>query len=258
MKELRMDRTPARGGTRTLSIVIPCFNEAPTIETIVARAIDAPVELRKELVIVDDGSTDASPSIIERLPRQDSQRSDVSFVLARHEVNRGKGAAVRTGIGRATGEVILIQDADLEYDPRDYPALLQPILDRRASMVFGTRRDSRRLSRAEPGQWRFIAAAWLLTQMANLLFGARLTDYATGYKAFTKELADRLDLRADGFEVDAEIVARVRTLGYDIVETPIRYRPRTVAEGKKIRGRDGVRAMWTLLRERVRTQTGSG
>ncbi len=212
MKELRMDRTPARGGTRTLSIVIPCFNEAATIETIVTRAIDAPVELRKELVIVDDGSTDASPSIIERLPRQDSQRSDVSFVLARHEVNRGKGAAVRTGIGRATGEVILIQDADLEYDPRDYPALLQPILDRRASMVFGTRRDSRRLSRAEPGQWRFIAAAWLLTQMANLLFGARLTDYATGYKAFTKELADRLDLRADGFEIDAEIVARVRTL----------------------------------------------
>ncbi|HEY7497709.1 MAG TPA: glycosyltransferase family 2 protein [Vicinamibacterales bacterium] len=234
-----------------LSIVIPCFDEAATIETIVARAVAAPVHCSRQLIVVDDGSTDASPSIIEALPAKYAGRTDVSFVVVRHPSNRGKGAAVRTGIGRATGDVILIQDADLEYDPHDYPKLLEPIVERGASVVFGTRRDSRRLSRAEPRHWRFIAAVWLLTALANALYQAKLTDYATGYKAFTKSVADRLALRADGFEVDAEITARVRTLGYDIVEVPIRYQPRSIADGKKVRGRDGLRAAWMLVREKI-------
>jgi glycosyltransferase involved in cell wall biosynthesis len=246
-----MSQSPASGDTGTLSIVVPCFNEASTIETIVARAIESPVALRKQVIVVDDGSTDASPSIIDRLPGRYPARQDVSFVLARHPSNRGKGAAVRTGLGLATGGTIVIQDADLEYDPQDYPRLLEPILSRRAEVVFGTRRDSRRLSSAGPRHWRFIAAAWLLTRLANVLFAARLTDYATGYKVFTKTVADKLALRRDGFEVDAEITARVRKLGYEIVETPIRYQPRTIAEGKKVRSPDALRAAWTLVREKM-------
>ena len=237
--------------TMVLSIVIPCFDEASTIETIVARAIDAPVHARKEIIIVDDGSTDASPSIVEGLPRKYADRQDVAFVLLRHSSNRGKGAALRTGLARATGDVILIQDADLEYDPQDYPQLLEPIAAGRASAVFGSRRDSRRLSRAEPRHWRYIAAVRLLTGLANALFRANLTDYATGYKAFTKSAADALHLTTDGFEVDAEITARLRKLGYEIVEVPIRYRPRTVSQGKKIRSMDALRAAWIMVRERV-------
>jgi dolichol-phosphate mannosyltransferase len=236
-----------------LSIVIPCFDEASTIDTIVARAIDAPpVHARKEIIIVDDGSTDASPSIVEGLPRRYADRPDIAFVLLRHPSNRGKGAALRTGLARATGDVIIIQDADLEYDPQDYPKLIGPIAAGRASAVFGTRRDCRRLSRTQPRHWRYIAAARLLTGLANALFGTKLTDYATGYKAFARSAAEALRLTTDGFEVDAEITARLRKLGYEIVEVPIRYQPRTVSEGKKIRSMDALRAAWTMVRERMR------
>ena len=235
---------------RTLTIVIPCFNEAATLETIVARALDSPVQLRKEIIVVDDGSTDESSGIAGRLPLKYRDRPDASIVVARHASNRGKGAALRTALARATGDIIVIQDADLEYDPQDYPALLAPILEGATEVVYGTRRGSRRFSLSEPGHWRFIAAARLVTSLANVLFGARLTDYAAGYKAFTRRAADRLALQSEGFEVCAEMTARFLKLGYRIVETPIRYQPRTVAEGKKIRAPDGWRAIRTLVRER--------
>jgi dolichol-phosphate mannosyltransferase len=243
-------RLTASQGPKTLTIVIPCFNEAATVATIVARAIDAPVQLRKELVIIDDGSTDGSAAIIDRFLTMYRDRPDASVIVERHAANRGKGAAVRTGLARATGDVIIIQDADLEYDPRDYPAILGPILAGSSEVVYGTRERSRRLSLREPRHWRFIAGARAVTSVANVLFGARLTDYATGYKAFTREVAQRLGLRAEGFEVCAEMTARILKLGYTIAETPIRYEPRTIAEGKKIRAPDGWRAIWTLVRER--------
>jgi dolichol-phosphate mannosyltransferase len=241
----------ARPGIATLSVVIPCFNEAATIDAIVERVVASPVALAKQLIVVDDGSSDGSAAIIARLPARYSGRSGVSIVVERHQVNRGKGAAVRTALARATGDVIVIQDADLEYDPADYPALLQPILEGTSRVVYGSRRASRTFSLGEPRHWRFIAAARMLTRVVNVLFNSTLTDYATGYKAFTREVANRLALRADGFEICAEMTAQILKLGYRIAETPIRYHPRTVAEGKKIRAPDGWRAVWTLARERL-------
>jgi glycosyltransferase involved in cell wall biosynthesis len=234
----------------TLSIIIPCFNEAATLETIVGRAIDAPVPLKKEIILVDDGSTDESAAIIDRFPIKYRDRPDATIVVERHQTNRGKGAAVRTALARATGDIILIQDADLEYDPRDYPVLLEPILNGKTDVVYGTRRDSRPLSLGEPRHWRFIAASRFVTAIANILFRASLTDYATGYKVFTRRAAKRLELQTSGFEVCAEMTAQFLKLGYPIVETPIRYQPRTVAEGKKIRAPDGWRAIRTLITER--------
>jgi glycosyltransferase involved in cell wall biosynthesis len=229
------------------SIVVPCFNEASTLARLLSLVVDSPIALSREIVIVDDGSTDASPEIVERFA--DGRPAGVRVITLRHQTNQGKGAALRTALAHVTGDVIVIQDADLEYDPSDYSNLLAPILAGTADVVYGTRRAQRSLAGSAFSQWRFILAAWSVTQLANLLFRARLTDYATGYKMFTRRVSDRLELRSTGFEVDAEITARVRKLGYEIVEVPIRYRPRTVAEGKKIRGIDGWRALRTLIKE---------
>jgi glycosyltransferase involved in cell wall biosynthesis len=241
----------ARPALSSLSILIPCYNEASTVETVISGVVESHVGLRKELIVVDDGSTDGSAAIITGVQERYRERGDAAIVVERHAVNRGKGAAVRTALARATGDAVLIQDADLEYDPADYPALLAPLIAGEAAIVYGSR-QSRRFRIGQPRQWRFIAAAWALTRLANVLFGARLTDYATGYKAFTREVADRLSLRSGGFEIDAEITAQALRLGYRIVEVPIRYRPRSVAQGKKIRAVDGWRAAVTLVRERFR------
>ena len=241
-----------RPALASLSILIPCYNEAGTVESVISRAAESEIGLRKELIVVDDGSTDGSAAIIAGMQDRYRERGDAAIVVERHAVNRGKGAALRTALARATGDAVLIQDADLEYDPADYPALLAPILAGDAAIVYG-RRQSRRFRINQPRQWRFIAAAWTLTRLANVLFGARLTDYATGYKVFTRGVANRLSLRAEGFEIDAEITAQALRMGCRIVEVPIRYQPRSVAQGKKIRAVDGWRAAATLVRERFRT-----
>jgi glycosyltransferase involved in cell wall biosynthesis len=235
-----------------LSVLIPCFNEELTLAAIVTRAIEAPVDLRKEIIIVDDGSTDRSAAIAGALQSRFRAHEDIAVITASHPRNRGKGAAVRTALTMARGEVLIIQDADLEYDPADYSAMIRPILAGEHVVVYGRRRHDPRFARSHPWHWRFTAANWLITRITNALYGTRLSDQSTGYKAFTREVARQLRLTSEGFEVCAEITARVRILGYEILEVPIGYRPRTVAEGKKIRAADAWRIVWTLVTQRMK------
>jgi glycosyltransferase involved in cell wall biosynthesis len=238
-----------------LSIIVPAFNEAETIDEILRRVRAVPlavetgygaegrrlVAFEREIIVVDDGSTDGTGEALRRL----SEAPDIRVV--RHEQNQGKGAAVRTGLQHTAGDVILIQDADLEYDPRDYPTLLKPIVEGRSQAVYGSR------FRGGPTRAMFfwhMVGNQLLTFLTNLLYDSTLTDMETCYKVFTREVADKLKLRSSGWGVDPEITAQILRLGYRIYEVPISYTGREVMEGKKISWRDGFVVLWTLIRYR--------
>jgi glycosyltransferase involved in cell wall biosynthesis len=232
---------------RTLSVVIPCFNERHTLATLVDRVLASPVPLEMEIVVVDDGSTDGTADVVRGLA--DAHRTArATIVTAFHDRNRGKGAALRTGFAKATGDVVIVQDADLEYDPNDYPALVKPIVDGVAKVVYGSRWLNRHFNPPPPERRWFVIGNWIVTQIANALFRARVTDNATCYKAFDAAVLKSLDLRCERFEFCAEVTARVRQRGHRIWEVPIYYHPRSIAEGKKIRARDGLEAIWTLVR----------
>jgi glycosyltransferase involved in cell wall biosynthesis len=238
-----------------LSIVVPAYNEVETMAELLRRVRAVPltvhvgygpengsvVELQREIVVVDDGSTDGTRGILRRVEDQ----SDVTVVF--HERNQGKGAAVRTGLEHASGDVMLIQDADLEYDPRDYPSMLQPILEGRSQVVYGSR------FRGGPTKamffWHMVGNRFL-TLVTNVLYDSILSDMETCYKVFTREVADQLDLKASGWGFDPEITAQILKLGYRIYEVPITYTGREFQEGKKIGWRDGVTVLWTLLKYR--------
>jgi glycosyltransferase involved in cell wall biosynthesis len=224
-----------------LSVVVPVYNEAGQLREVVRRLRSVPVVM--ELICVDDGSTDGSASILEDL----RHRGEVDAVV-RHERNRGKGAAVRSGIERATGALIVVHDADLEYDPRELPALMQPILEGRADAVFG----SRFLDRAHPPRlsWHRVGNR-ALTRFSNLFTALDLTDMETCYKMVRADLLKRLPLRANRFGIEPEVTACLAWAGARIHEVPIRYRARSYAEGKKIGWRDGVAAFWHILRSNV-------
>jgi glycosyltransferase involved in cell wall biosynthesis len=199
------------------------------------------VEVEREVVVVDDGSSDGTREIL----RDVDGESGVTVAL--HEQNQGKGAAVRTGLRRARGDVMLIQDADLEYDPRDYPSMLQPILEGRSQVVYGSR------FRGGPTKAMFFWHAVgnrFLTLVTNLLYDSILSDMETCYKVFTREVAEQLDLKASGWGFDPEITAQILKLGYRIYEVPISYTGREFNEGKKIGWRDGMTVLWTLLKHR--------
>lgn len=219
-----------------ISVVIPVFNERDTIAETVARVRAVPVP--KEILVVDDASTDGTPGVVESLAGPD-------LVLLRQPRNRGKGAAIRRALAEATGEVVIIQDADLEYDPADYPALLAPIAAGEAEVVYGTRAPAFTGMRWQNRLFNRIAAL-----AANLLYRAHITDEATCYKVFRTEVVRALPLTCERFEFCPEVTAKVRKRGYRIHEVPIRYRARTMAAGKKIRAWDGVVALWTLVKYR--------
>jgi glycosyltransferase involved in cell wall biosynthesis len=213
--------------TMRLSVIIPAYNEAGTIAEVIDRVFRAPVDLPLEVIVVDDASTDHTLEILEK---QTEQRNGAVIVL-RHHRNQGKGAAVRTGVHKATGDIILIQDADLEYDPRDYPRILEPILENEADVVFGNRFHGG--SRRVLYFWHHIGNQ-VLTLFSNALTGLNLSDMEVGYKVFRAEVLRGLALRSDRFGIEPELAAKVARRRCRVYEVPIRYHGRTYAEGKKI------------------------
>ena len=222
-----------------LSVVIPCYNEKNTVAEIVRRV--RAVELAHEIIVVDDGSSDGSREVLAQLPAGD----DLKVIY--HDRNLGKGAAVRTGFKNAAGEVFLIQDADLEYDPREYPILLKPIEEGISKVVYG----SRFLGGPRKAMffWNMVANR-TLTLVTNMLYDSIISDMETGYKVFRAEVIRGIPLRSRRFDFEPEITAKVLKRGYRIYEVPISYNGREWEEGKKITWRDGVIAMWTLIRYR--------
>jgi glycosyltransferase involved in cell wall biosynthesis len=219
-----------------LSVVMPVYNEANTLEEIVARVKAG--GLADEIVMVDDGSKDASPEILKKLDGKDGVR------VITHEKNQGKGAAVRTGIQAATGDLILIQDADLEYDPRDYKKLLDPIETQRAEVVYGSRflGGPRR-----PTMFMHMVANKLLTFLTNILYNNILTDMETGYKLFRREVLQGIQIKSNSFNFEPEITAKLLKRRTRIFEVPITFNPRDYSEGKKIGLKDAFEAVWALF-----------
>ena len=228
---------------KKLSVLMPVYNESRTLRTIVKRVLDAPVTLEIELVCVDDGSTDDSQQILDELAREDSRIKVIG-----QPVNMGKGKAIRTAIEHMTGDIAIIQDADLEYDPADYQRVIAPILDGSADAVYGSRFAS--------GEVRRVLFFWhalgnrILTTLSNMANDINLTDMETCYKAIKGEMLKRLRLTSNRFGLEPEITARLARLGARIYEVPISYRGRTYAEGKNITWRDGMEALWLIFKFR--------
>ena len=225
-----------------LSVVIPIYNERATIEELVSRV--RRVDLDKEIILVDDCSTDGTRDILIRLAKEEG------VLVTYHDRNQGKGAALRTGFAKASGEIIIVQDADLEYDPEEYPRLIKPILDGKADMVLGTRfggGDSHRVLYF----WHYLGNRFL-TLVSNVFTNLNLSDMETCYKVFRREVLAQIHIEEERFGFEPEIVAKVARGGWRVYEVGISYSGRTYSEGKKIGWRDGLRAMWCILKYNLR------
>jgi glycosyltransferase involved in cell wall biosynthesis len=224
-----------------ISIVVPAFNESATVEKLIDRLHESLVGMRYEVILVDDCSTDGTADVIRKL----SGGTIRSFF---HSRNQGKGAALRTAFEHAAGEIVVVQDADLEYDPKDIPILLQPILEGHADVVFGSR--FRGQAQRVHMFWHQLANS-LLTWFSNMMNNLNLSDMETGYKAFRKTVLDKIQIREKRFGFEPEITAKVARLKCRVYEVPISYHGRDYDEGKKIGFRDAVRAAWCIVRYRV-------
>jgi dolichol-phosphate mannosyltransferase len=226
-----------------VSIIIPVYNERLNVERVLSRVLAAPLPVgcSRELIVVDDGSTDGTSELLKKY------KNEPLIVIHESIVNFGKGAAIRIGLAKAKGDLILIQDGDMEYDPNDYPKILQPLIDGTATVVYG----SRFMGSVQGMQWANWLANKLLTLTVNILYGARITDEATAYKAFRRYAVERFHLKCLRFEFCPEITAKFLRTGNSILEVPISYNARGYNEGKKIHWYDGVEAIWALIKYRV-------
>src|SRR3989338_1339043 len=223
-----------------LSIIIPVYNESSTISEIIKRVKTADsLGLDKEIIVVDDASTDSTKEVLE---------SEIGIIVEKHWRNKGKGAALKTGFKKAGGDIVLIQDADLEYDPKDYPILLKPILDGKADAVYGSRFVTNQPRRVL--LFHHYIANIFITFLSNIFTNLNLSDIETGYKAFRKEVIDSIlrKLQPDRFGIEVELTARVAKKKWRVYEVGISYSGRTYEEGKKINWKDGVAAIWHIIR----------
>jgi len=222
-----------------LSVIIPAYNESKTISDIIKKV--KAVKIPKEIIIIDDSSTDGTREFLKKL-------KDPQIKTLFHEKNYGKSYALRTGIKHATGDIVLIQDADLEYDPKDYYALVEPIKKRKFKVVYGTRFPTKK---NRPSLFdKYFLANRILTLTSNILYNAKITDEPTCYKVFDSKVLKSINLKSTRFEFCPEVTAKVRKKGYKIYEIPISYFPRSIEEGKKINWKDGIEAIWTLIKYR--------
>jgi glycosyltransferase involved in cell wall biosynthesis len=237
----RDDAAPQK--LRKLSIVVPVFNERNTLVEILRRmrAVELPDGIEREIIVVDDGSSDGTRDVLNQL-------GDSTVRVVMHEVNRGKGAALRTGLAHATGEFVLVQDADLEYDPEDWPRMLNPVLRGKARVVYGSRFTGERRN--------MLLLHWIgnrfLSMTTNVLYNTTLSDMETCYKLIERDLVDSMKLHSNRFDIEPEITAKILKRGIRIYEVPISYSGREFDEGKKITWRDGFSALWALVKYRFR------
>jgi len=251
-------RNPSALVDLRLSVVIPVYNEKATIDEILRRVIETP--FRKEIVLVDDCSTDGTRQILEKISQVQSSGEDLApafdggdpielrdLRILFQERNQGKGAALRRGFAEVTGDIVLVQDADLEYDPRDYHKLLEPLVDGRADVVFG----SRFLGGPQRVHyfWHYVANK-MLTMLSDIFTNLKLTDMETCYKVFRREVLQGITIKSDRFGFEPEITAKVAKGNWRVYEVPISYAGRTYEEGKKITWKDGVQALWCIIRFR--------
>ncbi len=230
-----------------LSVIVPVYNEEGTILQVIEKVKAVPLE--KEIIVVDDCSTDGTREKLERI------RGNKGITIVRHERNSGKGSAIRTAIGRVTGDMIIIQDADLEYDPNDYLELVKPIVEGRSEVVYGSRELGRNRKHSHLS---FYLGGKFLSFLTNLLYGSSISDEPTCYKVFKSDVLKSIPLRCRGFEFCPEVTAKLLRKGYPIIEVPIHYYPRTKDQGKKIRWRDGLEAAYLLVRYRFATDRNPG
>jgi len=223
-----------------ISIVVPVYNEARTVASVIERLIAIDLPAPREILVVNDGSTDGTREVLDQI----AQRPELRIIHA--EKNGGKGSAIRIGFATASGTIVAIQDADLELDPAQLADLVTPILDGRTRVVYG----SRFLAGRPDAPWLSIAANQVLTGATNVLFGGRLTDMETCYKLMAADIAKSLNLESNRFDIEPEITAKLLRAGHSILELPVRFEPRSRAQGKKIGWKDGVRAIQVLLKYR--------